>query len=33
MAPTFHPRQQDAALSEQWLKNNADQFTAVGQPA
>ena len=33
MAPAFHPRQQDATLSEQWLRNNADQFTAVGQPA
>ncbi len=33
MAPTFHPRQQDATLSEQWLKNNSDKFTAVGQPA
>lgn len=30
-APDFHPRQQDAALFEQWLRNNTDQFTAVGQ--
>ena len=30
-ASDFHPRQQDAALSEQWLKNNTDQFTPVGQ--
>ena len=33
MAPDFHPRQQDGSLSEQWLLNNRDQFTAVGQAA
>lgn len=30
-AADFHPRQQDAALSTQWLTNNSDQFTPVGQ--
>ena len=30
-APDFHPRQQDGSLSEQWLLNNRDQFTPVGQ--
>ncbi len=29
-APDFHPRQQDAALSEQWLLENREQFVAVG---
>jgi uncharacterized protein len=33
MHPDFHPRQQDASLSEEWLKNNASQFTVVGQAA
>ena len=33
MEPGFHPRQQDDSLSQEWLKNNADQFTPVGQPA
>ena len=33
MAPDFHPRLQDGSRSEQWLKNNADQFTPVGQNA
>ncbi|WP_294765488.1 metal-dependent hydrolase [uncultured Rhodoferax sp.] len=28
----FHPRQQDGARSEQWLRDNRDQFTEVGQP-
>lgn len=32
-APDFHPRQQDGSLSEQWLLNNRDQFTPVGQAA
>jgi predicted metal-dependent hydrolase len=32
-APDFHPGQQDARLSEQWLKNNQDKFTPVGQTA
>lgn len=30
-APDFHPRQQDGSLSQQWLLNNRDQFTPVGQ--
>jgi uncharacterized protein len=29
----FHPRQQDATLSEQWLKNNSTEFAIVGKPA
>ncbi|APW43033.1 metal-dependent hydrolase [Rhodoferax saidenbachensis] len=33
MAPDFHPRQQDASMSEQWLRDNSDQFTPVGQAA
>lgn len=33
MRHDFHPRQQDATLSERWLANNADQFTPVGQTA
>lgn len=33
MAPDFHPRHQDARLSEQWLQDNVHQFTAVGQLA
>jgi predicted metal-dependent hydrolase len=33
LAPTFHPGQQDASLSLQWLQNNANQFAAVGQAA
>ena len=33
MAPDFHPRQQDGTLSEQWLLNNRDHFTPVGQAA
>lgn len=31
--PDFHPRQQESGLSEQWLRDNAQQFTAVGQAA
>ena len=31
-SPTFHPSQHDAALSQQWLRDNAAQFTAVAQP-
>ncbi len=31
-SPTFHPSQHDAALSRQWLRDNAVQFTAVAQP-
>lgn len=33
MAPDFHPRQQDDALSRQWLKDNSDQFVPVGKSA
>ncbi len=33
MKPDFHPRQQESGLSEQWLRDNAGQFTAVGQAA
>jgi hypothetical protein len=33
MKPDFHPRQQESGLSEQWLRDNAQQFTAVGQAA
>lgn len=29
----FHPREQGSARSEQWLRDNRDQFTEVGQPA
>lgn len=32
-AADFHPRQQDGSLGEQWLQNNRDQFTPVGQAA
>lgn len=32
-AVDFHPRQQDGTLSVQWLQNNRDQFTPVGQNA
>jgi predicted metal-dependent hydrolase len=31
-APTFHPRQQDTSRSAQWLRNNSNRFTVVGQP-
>ena len=31
--PTFHPRQQDTSRSVQWLNDNNDRFTVVGQPA
>lgn len=33
MEPGFHPSQQDTSLSEQWLRDNAQRFTVVGQPA
>jgi predicted metal-dependent hydrolase len=33
MRTDFHPREQDAQMSEQWLRNNSDQFTPVGQAA
>jgi predicted metal-dependent hydrolase len=33
MEPGFHPRQQDTSLSEQWLRDNTQRFTVVGQPA
>jgi predicted metal-dependent hydrolase len=29
----FHPSQQDASLSRQWLQDNRDQFTVVGRSA
>ncbi len=32
-APDFHPRQQDGSMSVQWLQDNRDQFTPVGQAA
>lgn len=30
LSPDFQPRQHDAALSEQWLADNAGQFTVMG---
>jgi len=30
-SPMFHPSQHDAALSRQWLRDNAAQFSLVGQ--
>ena len=32
-APGFHPSQHEASLSAQWLKENAHQFSVVGQAA
>ena len=32
-SPSFHPSQHDAALSKQWLRDNAAQFSLVGQQA
>ncbi len=32
-ARDFHPRQQDSALSERWLREHSDQYTPVGAPA
>ena len=32
-APTFHPRQQDTSRSVQWLHDNRERFTIVGQTA
>lgn len=32
MSADFHPCQQDASLSQQWLKDNTALYTAVGQP-
>jgi predicted metal-dependent hydrolase len=32
-AATFHPRQQDGSMSEQWLRYHADQYTPVVQAA
>jgi hypothetical protein len=29
----FHPSQHEAALSQAWLRDNAGQFTVVGQTA
>lgn len=31
LAPTFHPRQQDMARSEQWLRDNSPSYSVVGQ--
>lgn len=31
LSSDFHPSQHDAALSQQWLRDNAAQFTVVGQ--
>lgn len=31
LAPDFHPSQHDAKLSQQWLHDNAAQFSVVGQ--
>ncbi len=33
LAPTFHPSQHDATLSQKWLQDNTAQFAVVGQPA
>lgn len=33
LAPDFHPSQHDAPLAPAWLRDNATQFTVVGQPA
>lgn len=32
LRPDFHPSQHDASRSQQWLRDNAGQFTVVGQP-
>lgn len=32
-APTFHPRQQDISMSLQWLQDNRERYTVVGQTA
>ena len=31
LRPDFHPSQQDATRSQQWLRDNSAQFTALGQ--
>lgn len=31
LSPDFHPSQQNATLSQQWLRDNADKFALVGQ--
>ena len=31
LSPDFHPSQHNAALSQQWLHDNADKFALVGQ--
>jgi len=33
MAADFHPSQQPAALSQSWLRDNADRYTVVGRAA
>lgn len=30
LRPDFHPTQQDSSASERWLRDNANQYTAVG---
>ena len=32
-APSFHPRQQDTSLSEQWLRDNQARYSIVGRAA
>jgi uncharacterized protein len=32
LRPDFHPSQHEASRSQQWLRDNAGQFTVVGQP-
>jgi uncharacterized protein len=31
LSPDFHPGQHDASLSQQWLRDNAAQFSVIGQ--
>ena len=31
LSPDFHPGQHDASLSRQWLRDNATQFSVIGQ--
>ena len=31
LSPDFHPGQHDASLSQQWLRDNATQFSVIGQ--
>ena len=32
LRPDFHPSQHDAARAQQWLRDNSEQFSVVGQP-